>query len=57
MQKQRCPVCGSEELTEEMFHMYNEWGEFAGTEVYKKCRKCGENIREDKKPEEESTKD
>ncbi len=57
MQKQRCPKCGSEELIENMSHVYNEWGEFAGIEIYKKCNKCGEIIRDETKIEKEPAKD
>jgi len=42
---------------EEMSYIYNEWGEFVGTKIYKKCSKCGEIVREEKKIEEESTED
>jgi len=48
MQKQKCPKCSSNDLDERMVHVYGEWGEFISTEIYKICKKCGEEIKEEK---------
>ncbi len=56
MQRLRCPKCGSDEFEDDMVTIYGMWGELVGTENVKKCRKCGEVIREGEKVEDESAK-
>ncbi len=55
MQKPKCPKCGSEDLEDDMITIYGIWGELVDTEQVKKCKRCGEVIREGEKHEDEST--
>jgi uncharacterized Zn finger protein len=52
MQKPRCSKCGSEDLDDDMITIYGMWGELMDTESVKKCKSCGEIIREGEKHED-----
>ena len=52
MQKQ-CPKCGSDDLEDDMITIYGMWGELMDTEYVKKCKRCGEVMREGEKRENE----
>ncbi|MGD0805315.1 MAG: hypothetical protein ABSA11_14750 [Candidatus Bathyarchaeia archaeon] len=52
MKKPTCPKCGSEDLEDDMITIYSMWGELIDTEQVKKCKKCGEVIREETKSED-----
>ena len=45
MQKLKCPLCGSENLVDDMITIYGLGGELFDTEQVKKCTSCGEIIR------------
>ncbi len=47
MDKLKCPKCGSADLDDDMIVIYGMWGELVDTEQVKKCRSCGEIIREE----------
>jgi uncharacterized Zn finger protein len=52
MKKLKCPKCSSEDLEDDMITIYDMWGELVDTEWVKKCKKCGELIREEKGEDE-----
>jgi uncharacterized Zn finger protein len=43
----KCPKCGSADLEDDMITIYGMWGELVATEPVKKCKKCGEVIRDE----------
>ena len=55
MQMPDCPKCGSKDLIDDMETIYGMWGELVGTEEVKRCKKCGETFREDRKYEGDTT--
>ena len=55
MQKPNCPKCGSKDLIDDMETIYGMWGELVGTEEVKRCRRCGETFRKDRKYESDTT--
>lgn len=54
MQKPKCLKCGSEDLENEMITIYGMWGELVDTEDVKKCKRCGEVMREGERFEDKS---
>jgi hypothetical protein len=55
MDKLKCPRCGSVDFEDDMIAIYGMWGELVNTEQVKKCKGCGEVIREAENGEKEST--
>jgi uncharacterized Zn finger protein len=53
----KCPKCGSENLEDDMITIYSMWGELVNTEPVKKCKMCGEVIREGECVNESSKRD
>ena len=53
MNKLMCPRCGSKDLEDDMISLYGIWGELMDTEQVKKCKKCGEIIRDGEKREDD----
>ena len=50
----RCTKCGSEDLEDDMITIYGMWGELVDNEQVKKCKKCGEVLRDVEKNEDQS---
>ncbi|MCX6653532.1 MAG: hypothetical protein NTY03_00265 [Candidatus Bathyarchaeota archaeon] len=55
MEKPNCPKCGSEDLIDDIETIYGMWGELVGTEEIKRCKRCGETLRKNRKYEGDTT--